>query len=194
MANATHESNSNGKGWALLGGLGLGALVMFLGDPQAGRRRRARLRDQATHAARKIHDGADVVARDARNRLDGLAALSRNGWQRHREPTPDDVILMERVRSALGRVTSHPHAIQVGAHDGHVVVSGVALSHESHDILASERHAGDQLSCRSSARRCRREPPCSDGTRPASSCRSRCCSTERTPGTLRTHERIAWDS
>ena len=132
MEQATHERNGRGGGWAVLGGLGLGALIMYLADPQAGRRRRARLRDKAVHAAKVARHGADVVSRDASNRLQGLrATVLRAGHP----PSTEDVVLMERVRAALGRVTSHPHAIQVGAHEGHVVVSGVALSHESDAIL-----------------------------------------------------------
>lgn len=136
MANAPQHEPHAPKAWTLIGGLGLGALLMYLADPQSGRRRRARLRDQAVHAATRAQEGADVVRRDARNRARGLAATARR-WARPREAHPDDVVLMERVRAALGRVTSHPHALQVGANDGHVVVSGVALAHESGAILAS---------------------------------------------------------
>lgn len=42
---------------------------------------------------------------------------------------PDDV-LAARVRSKLGRVVSHPHAIHVEAHDGCVSLSGPILANE----------------------------------------------------------------
>jgi uncharacterized membrane protein len=57
--------------------LGLGAALMYLYDPQAGRRRRAGLKDQIDSARRRIEHGRDVVVRDARNRMHGLKAETR---------------------------------------------------------------------------------------------------------------------
>jgi hypothetical protein len=59
---------------ALLAGAGLGAGLMYLLDPQMGRRRRALARDQAVSLAHEAQDAAGVVARDATNRARGLAA------------------------------------------------------------------------------------------------------------------------
>jgi hypothetical protein len=47
---------------------------MYLLDPQMGRRRRALIRDQADHFAHEAQDAAGVVARDLRNRAQGLAS------------------------------------------------------------------------------------------------------------------------
>ena len=89
-----HSSQSGHGGLMLLAGLGLGALIMYLSDPQAGRRRRARLVDQYEHTSRKVHRGADVVIRDARNRAHGFVATAKRyardprSWShpgRHRE-------------------------------------------------------------------------------------------------------------
>src|SRR5687768_197708 len=83
-----HSSKSGHGGLMLLSGLGLGALIMYLSDPQAGRRRRARLVDQYEHTSRKVHRGADVVLRDARNRAQGFVATAKryahNPRSRHR--------------------------------------------------------------------------------------------------------------
>jgi hypothetical protein len=57
-----------------LTGAGVGAGLMYVLDPQAGRRRRALARDQAVHLAHEARDAANVVARDMRNRAQGLAA------------------------------------------------------------------------------------------------------------------------
>jgi len=47
---------------------GLGALTMYLLDPQQGRRRRALLQDQLTHAKRLVGERAEGKARDLANR------------------------------------------------------------------------------------------------------------------------------
>lgn len=62
--------------------LGLGALAMYLLDPQQGRQRRARLRDQVTHAKRV-----------ARERVQGQLARAGsnerpNEWPHERLETP----------------------------------------------------------------------------------------------------------
>jgi hypothetical protein len=58
--------------------LGLGALAMYLFDPQQGRRRRALLRDQVTHARRVVRERATGAARDLSNRAYGAAAEARS--------------------------------------------------------------------------------------------------------------------
>ena len=56
---------------------GLGALTMYLFDPQQGRRRRALMRDQWTHAKRVVRERATGTARDLSNRAYGAAAEAR---------------------------------------------------------------------------------------------------------------------
>lgn len=52
--------------------LGVGAALMFLMDPQTGRRRRTALKNQLDAAKRMLQQRKDRVARDASNRLSGL--------------------------------------------------------------------------------------------------------------------------
>ena len=111
----------------LLTGLGVGAGLMYLLDPQAGRRRRAIVRDKIVRGARQSIDAADVVARDLRNRTFGLAAETRG---RLGEGPVDDRALAERVRAELGRVCSHPRAVAVSARGGRVTLSGPILAAE----------------------------------------------------------------
>ncbi len=59
---------------ALLGGMGLGAGMMYLLDPQKGRRRRAIARDKMIRMAHEARDAKDVIVRDMQNRAQGLAA------------------------------------------------------------------------------------------------------------------------
>ena len=57
--------------------LGLGAALMFFGDPQSGRRRRADMRNQLEAASHRLQHARDVVRRDATNRYQGLVAETR---------------------------------------------------------------------------------------------------------------------
>ncbi len=63
---------------ALLSGLGLGAALMYLFDPDRGRGRRARLSDQMTSKANTLGDAVESKARDLRNRAQGLLHEARS--------------------------------------------------------------------------------------------------------------------
>ena len=51
-----HTSSNRKPAAALLGGIGIGAALMYLLDPDRGRRRRALVRDKAVHFARVSGD------------------------------------------------------------------------------------------------------------------------------------------
>jgi hypothetical protein len=108
----------------------LGATAMYLFDPDRGNRRRALIRDAAVRASRKTRDGMAALGCDLRNRGAGAVAEVR-GW--FEERPGDDRVMVERVRAELGRVSSHPGAIDVFASGGRIALSG--------PVLASE-HAG----------------------------------------------------
>jgi uncharacterized membrane protein len=103
------------------------ACGMYWFDPEHGRRRRARLRERLYSAAAGIEDGLEVTARDLSHRLRGSGAALR-GLASPDEP--DDTVLVERVRSKIGRVVAHPGAVTVSAADGHVRLSGHVLASE----------------------------------------------------------------
>ena len=67
----------------VLGALGIGALAMYFFDPVSGRRRRALLRDQMTHAQKQIAEYAEDTAQDLRNRAHGLAHEARGMIERN---------------------------------------------------------------------------------------------------------------
>jgi len=115
-----------------------GALAMYFLDPQGGRRRRARTRDKLERASRRVRDAYEVTARDARHRISGLQAMSRRLVQRE-DGVPDET-LVGRVRAVLGRYCSHPHAIEVAADRGHVVLAGPILADEVSGLLQAVRH------------------------------------------------------
>lgn len=118
----------------VLTGAGLGAAIAFMLDPTAGTRRRALMRDQLVRAGRKTRDGLDATARDVANRTRGVAAATRG---RFKDDRVDDARLVERVRSRLGRVCSHPRAIDVDVEDGRVRLRGPILSSEVMRVLGS---------------------------------------------------------
>lgn len=120
------------KALAIAGGLGLGAGLMYLLDPEGGRRRRALARDQFVGAAHDLECAAGKTARDMRNRSRGIAA--EVGGLFRRDHATDEVV-HDRVRSAMGRYVSHPGAIRVEVEDGHVILSGPILAREVVDLL-----------------------------------------------------------
>lgn len=112
---------------AFLGGIGLGAGLMYLLDPQTGRRRRSLVRNQVESAFSRVDDVIDATARDVYHRAQGLWSEGRSLLAD--EPVEDSV-LVERVRSKLGRFVSHPHAIEVKAQNGRIALSGPILQRE----------------------------------------------------------------
>lgn len=123
-----------GSPLSLLKGLGLGAGLMYLFDPDLGRRRQALLRDQFVHMGNELEDFFQVATRDLSNRTGGLVA--ELGHLAGDEPASDQV-LVDRVRSKLGRVVSHPRAIRVEARDGRVTLSGPILAAEVENLLST---------------------------------------------------------
>lgn len=119
---------------SVLLGAAAGSAVMFLLDPAGGGRRRALMRNQLTRARHQTRDGLDATFRDLTNRARGVVATTRTRWAN--EPVAD-VTLVERTRAKLGRVSSHPRAIEVHAQDGEVTLCGPVLSSEMSAVIAA---------------------------------------------------------
>jgi hypothetical protein len=62
----------------LLTGAGIGALVMYLIDPEQGRRRRAVMRDKLISASNQAADFINSKSRDLSNRAQGTVAEARS--------------------------------------------------------------------------------------------------------------------
>jgi hypothetical protein len=114
-------------------GAALGAGIMFLFDPSRGRRRRARLGEAAAHASHRTQAIAGLTARDVRHRLTGVAARMLDRFVA--EAAPDDDVLVERVRARLGRLVSHPGAIEVVANAGTITLKGPVFDAEVDQLL-----------------------------------------------------------
>jgi len=62
---------------ALVGGLGLGAALMYLFDPDRGGRRRAAIREKAEGAANKAGEYAEKMSQDIRDRASEVVAEAK---------------------------------------------------------------------------------------------------------------------
>ncbi|HTI46071.1 MAG TPA: hypothetical protein VMB76_05890 [Casimicrobiaceae bacterium] len=121
----------------LVSAAALGAVAMFVLDPDRGRRRRALARDKARRFVNRGSALVDAARRDASHRLNALRARARSITQRG--GSPSDTVLVARVRARLGRVVAHPHAVHVTAEQGHIRLAGPILQREHEALMASVR-------------------------------------------------------
>lgn len=115
----------------------LGAAAMYIFDPNKGRRRRAVFRDKSRRSLAHVAHLVRVSARDIGHRAQGFRAMARRLLNKN--GTTDDLVLIERVRAKMGRVVSHPHAIQIGARSGRVTLSGPIIPGEATPLVDAVR-------------------------------------------------------
>lgn len=94
------------KTMAFLGGAAFGTGLMYLADPVLGKRRRALARDFAVHSAKVLGRIVDITSRDTAHRIRGIFEESRSLFNHEQI---DDQVLMDRVRTEVGRYSSHPN-------------------------------------------------------------------------------------
>jgi uncharacterized membrane protein len=119
-----------------LAAIGMGAGLAYFLDPDRGAQRRARMRDKLAHTANLTGRVMGATSRDALHRTQGTFAALRTVLRREDLDALDDDVLVERVRAKLGRLVSHPGAIQVTAWDGTVALSGPILKREVPHLLS----------------------------------------------------------
>jgi len=124
------------KGVALVGGLGLGAVLMYVFDPDRGKGRRAVIRDKVDSAAHKIGDAAEKMGRDISHRAQGVMAETKSLF---RQDQVSDDVLVERVRSRFGRLPVDIGGFEVLAHDGIVTLRGQIGADEVPKVLRAAR-------------------------------------------------------
>ena len=122
-----------------LGGLAAGSALAYWGDPERGGRRRAEVRQKAIHFAKELAWAAGIAARDLEHRALGIWA-GANAWLEEvaasaRGQREDDAVIAERVRARLGRLCSHPSAIEVTVEDGCVELKGPIFASEREQVL-----------------------------------------------------------
>jgi uncharacterized membrane protein len=117
--------------------LAAGAGLAYLLDPASGRRRRKVIADKFVHAYNKTIEGADATGRDVANRSRGIFAGLRSLFASAAAP---DHVVEDRIRSRLGRVASHPRAIQVEVVMGCATVSGQVPPGELSPVLKTVWH------------------------------------------------------
>ena len=117
--------------------MGLGTILMYLFDPQAGAHRRALVRDKTRRSARLAVKGTATTWRDARNRARGI--LSEVSSLLFEPRQVSDHVLAERVRSKLGTLVRHPSSIELAAEQGRVTLSGPIRSREVDGLLKGVR-------------------------------------------------------
>ena len=113
-------------------GVGLGAGLMYVLDPDRGRRRRALLRDRASHTVGEALDALGKNGRDVRNRARGFVA---EAGAHFRCEQVSDEMLAERVRSRMGHAVSEPGEIEVLTNEGQVTLRGVVPAGEVDRLL-----------------------------------------------------------
>ena len=125
--------------WAFLGGLGVGALVMYFLDPSTGTERREAARDRVVSAGRRtrgaIHDGSHEFVDRAR----GVAAKAKSTIRERIGGSRSDDELAQRVRSALARIVSHANQIRISASNGAVTLAGRVTEEEASKLTSIVR-------------------------------------------------------
>jgi hypothetical protein len=120
----------------LLTAASIGAGLSYFFDPVVGNRRRALARDQINHFCNKTGNAADATWRDLQDRAYGLFAELTGAF---RTDMAGDDVLVQRVRSKMGRYISHPAAIDVSAQGGTICLSGPILADEVDDLFCAVR-------------------------------------------------------
>jgi uncharacterized membrane protein len=115
----------------------LAAAATYFFDPVSGRRRRARARDKVMSTVNELQSATGTAARDLAHRGQGMVARTKSAMRR--DAWTDDDVIVERIRSAIGRVVSHPGAIEVRVHEGRALISGAILDDERQELIETVR-------------------------------------------------------
>lgn len=132
-----YESNQSRLAW-VLGGVSLGALAMYLADPERGPQRRAMAKEALRGAAASTGDVLDVARRDLGSRVQGWRAQADSMLTRGKEQI-DDQVLKARVRQQIASAASQPGNIDIQVSQGVVTLSGSIPKHERQYLLDSVR-------------------------------------------------------
>lgn len=123
---ATESEDGMNKSLGTLGAAAAGALAMYYLDPELGARRRALLADL-------VRGGLPGERTAPRSRI------GRRPYRPLHDDPQSDAELRDRIQQRLGRMVSHPRAIDIDVHDGVVRLSGRVLAQERDGLLRHVR-------------------------------------------------------
>jgi hypothetical protein len=141
------------KRWAMLGGLGLGAGLMYILDPAVGRKRRKGVAEK-TGSIRERSRAIGRVSREIGKEAWGLISEARGVIEGGIE---DDATLTSRVRARLERTLAAPETVQVLVENGVVTLLGTVAAADFDRLVSSVlrvkgvRDVNDQLDVRPTA-------------------------------------------
>lgn len=109
----------------LVGGLGLGAALMYLFDPDRGRGRRERIRDKAEDAANKAGEYAEKMSRDIRDRASEVVAEAKGIFKRADDQldlnaAEDDFASLQSTPARFGSESATPGNLYPSVGEPHV--------------------------------------------------------------------------
>ena len=123
---------------ALAAGLGLGAGLMYLCDPDRGRSRRSKLKGEASGLLHRGEGRVEKHGKDLLNRVRGFAVKVAEEIAPQEQPT--DELLLERIRGKMGHILANPHGVHVRVENGVVTLEG-KLDHPERHHLKEEIRA-----------------------------------------------------
>ncbi len=109
--------------------------LTYLFDPLSGKKRRADLKSGLVGKYHRFRRFLDKAARDVKNRSYGLLGEIRYRLIKGKDVS--DEVLVQRVRSKLGRFTSHPHAIETRSDNKRIFLGGPILAHEIKGLVTT---------------------------------------------------------
>lgn len=113
-------------------GAGAAGFSVYLLDPKDGQKRRSRLIKGTKKVVATAKHEAEKSLKDAQHHfVGGIACLSA----RLRAEEATDEVIVERVRSRMGRVVAHPHPVKVVSDQGIVTLWGPVARHELLPLL-----------------------------------------------------------
>lgn len=113
-------------------GAGAAGMGIYLFDPKDGRKRRSRVTKQTKKVVAAAKHEAEKSLKDAQHHLvGGIACLAA----RLRNEEATDEVIVERVRSRMGRVVAHPHPIKAVSDEGIVTLWGPVARYEVLPLL-----------------------------------------------------------
>jgi uncharacterized membrane protein len=110
----------------------IGGLMVYFLDPEMGRTRRAMWKDKGARLVREADRAIGKASRDLSNRARGAVAEARSLVPGR---GVSDEVLVEQIRSRIGRAVSFPHFVEVTARNANVMLRGSVLRSEVNDLL-----------------------------------------------------------